>query len=130
MTAMRKEDVIRLFIDPSPGNFLPLFLKLSDPFFLRGLSHGFFMAFEAGGQVRDSRKGLGFEEAVTGITLRPLFRVLSMIEGDGLLGLGAKTEADEEEEQENPNSQSKEEKFHALNPLVNMNPPREPPRFL
>jgi hypothetical protein len=49
MTAMRKEDVVRLFIDPSPRNFLPLFLKLSDLFFLGGLGNGFFMAFKAGG---------------------------------------------------------------------------------
>jgi len=49
MTAMRKEDVVRLFIYPSPRNVLSLFLKLSDLFFLRGLGNGFFMAFKAGG---------------------------------------------------------------------------------
>jgi hypothetical protein len=49
MTAMRKEDVIRLFIYPSPRNFLSFFLELSDFVFFRGLGNGFFMAFNAGG---------------------------------------------------------------------------------
>jgi hypothetical protein len=46
---MRKEDVVWLFIDPSPRNFLSLFLKLSDLFFFWGFGNRFFMAFKAGG---------------------------------------------------------------------------------
>ena len=80
MTAMRKEDVVRLFIDPFPRNFLSLFLKLSDLFFLGGLGNGFIMAFKAGGQVRESGEGLGFEEAVTCVTLQSLFHMLFVIE--------------------------------------------------
>jgi hypothetical protein len=40
---------------------------------------------------------LGFEEAVACVTPQPLFQMLFMIERDGLLGLGAKTEAGDEE---------------------------------
>jgi hypothetical protein len=59
---------------------------------------------------------LSFEEAVTGIAIEPLSGMLLMIEGDRLPSLGAKTKADDEQEQKKPGRQSKEKKFHALNP--------------
>src|SRR4030042_2099064 len=123
MTAMRKEDVVRLFIDPFPRDFLSLFLKLSDLFFFGGLGNRFFMAFKAGGYGRDSGKGLGFEEPVTGIAVEALFGMLLMVEGARLSGFEAKTKTDDEEEQKKSGRQSKEEKFHAMNPLVNADPP-------
>jgi hypothetical protein len=100
---------------------------LSDLFFFGGLGNGFFMAFKAGGQGRDSGKGLGFEEPVTGIAVEALFGMLLMVEGDRLTSSGAKTKTDDEEEQKKPGRQSKEEKFHAVNPLVNTSPPEESP---
>jgi hypothetical protein len=56
------------------------------------------MTFQAGVDVGHSGEGLGFEEAMACVTPQSLFHMLFMIERDGLLGLGAKTEADEEEE--------------------------------
>ena len=45
--------------------------------------------------------------------------MLLVIEGDGLLTLRAKAEADEKEEQNNPDGQSNEEGFQFLNPSSN-----------
>ena len=68
MTTMRKEDMIGLFIYPLPGNFLTLLLSLSDLFLFWALGYGFLMAFYANVDVRDSGKGLGFEEEVACVT--------------------------------------------------------------
>ena len=54
------------------------------------------MTFQAGVKVRYSGEGLGFEKAVACVTPQSLFQMLFMIERDGLLGLGTKTEVDEE----------------------------------
>jgi len=56
------------------------------------------MAFQAGIDVGHPGEGLGFEKAVACITPQSLFDMLFMIERDGLLSLGTKTEADEKEE--------------------------------
>ncbi|OGP62340.1 MAG: hypothetical protein A2169_11640 [Deltaproteobacteria bacterium RBG_13_47_9] len=98
MTPMRKEDMIGLFIYPFPRDFFTLFLKLSDFFLFGVFCDGFLMAFEAGIDVGYPGEGLCFEEAVAGVTPQSLFQMLFMIERDGLLGPGAKTEADEKEE--------------------------------
>ncbi len=108
---MRKEDMVRLFIDPFPRDFFSLFLKLPDLFFLRGLSNGFFVTFKAGHEVGNSGKGLGFEEAVARVTFQPLFRMLLMVEGYRLLGPRDKAEADEKEKKYNPSGQSNEKGF-------------------
>jgi len=55
------------------------------------------MTFKASIEVRHPRKGLGFKEAVACVTAQTLIQMFFMIEGDGLVGLGAKTEVDEEE---------------------------------
>jgi hypothetical protein len=55
------------------------------------------MAFQAGVDVGHPGEGLGFEEAMACITSQSLFHMLFVIERDGLIGLGAKTEADKEE---------------------------------
>ncbi len=75
------------------------------------------MAFEAGSEVRDSGKGLGFEETVTCIAPQPLFRMLFMVERDGLLNLESKAEADDKEKRYYPNGESNEEGFQFLNPF-------------
>ncbi len=97
MTAMRKKDMVRLFIDTLPRDFFFLLLKFPDFFLFRALRDGVLMAFQAvcdGGHPGES---LGFEEGVTCITPQSLFTMFFMIERDRLIGLGAETEADEEE---------------------------------
>ena len=116
MASVRKEDMIRLFIDAFPWNWGILLLKLPDFFFFWAFRDGFLMAFKAGIQVRHPRKGLGFKEAVACVTAQTLFQMFFMIERDGLLGLGAKTEANKEEKQKNPNGQSNGEGFQFLDP--------------
>ena len=97
MTSVGKEDMIRLFINAPPENWGIFLLKLSDFFFFGGFCDRFLMTFKANIDVRHPRKGLGFKEAVTCVTPQPLFQMFFMIERDGLLGLGAKTEVVEEE---------------------------------
>ena len=97
MTSVGKEDMIRLFINAPPENWGIFLLKLSDFFFFGGFCDRFLMTFKASIDVRHPRKGLGFKEAVTCVTPQPLIQMFFMIERDGLVGLGAKTEVDEEE---------------------------------
>ena len=49
MAAMREEDVIRLSVEMSPGNLLPVFLKLPDFFLLSALRNWLFVTLEADG---------------------------------------------------------------------------------
>jgi len=79
MPTMGKEDVIGFSVNPFPGNLFSFFGKSPDLFFLRGLGHRLFMAFKAGGDVRNSRKVLGFEETVTCITPQTLFDMLFVV---------------------------------------------------
>jgi hypothetical protein len=88
MTAMRKEDMIRLFIYPLPRDFFILLLKFPDFFLFWALRDGVFMAFQAVSDAGYPGEDLGFEEAVACVTLQPLFTMFFMIERDGLLGLG------------------------------------------
>jgi hypothetical protein len=97
MAPMRKEDMIRLFIYPFPGDLFIALLKLSDLFFLGGFCDRFLVAFQAGVNVRYPGEGLGFEKAVTCVTPQSLSHMLFMIERDGLIGLRTKSEVDEEE---------------------------------
>ncbi len=69
MASMGEKNVIRLPVDVSPWDLLLLFFKLPDSFFFRVICDGFFVAFKADGDVRQSGKGLGLEIAVTGIAL-------------------------------------------------------------
>jgi hypothetical protein len=94
---MGKEDMIRLFVNPFPGDFFTLLLKLSDFFLFGSFCYRFLMTFQAGVEIGHPGEGLGFEEAVACITPQSLFHMLFMIERDGLFSLGAKTEGDEEE---------------------------------
>jgi hypothetical protein len=89
VTAMRKENMIRLFIYPLPRDFFTLLLKFPDFFLFRALRDGVLMAFEAVRDAGHPGEGLGFEEAVACVTLQPLFTVFFVIERDGLLGLEA-----------------------------------------
>jgi hypothetical protein len=97
MASVGKEDMVRLFIYPFPGDFFILLLKLLDFFFFWAFRDRFFMTFKASIDVRHPRKGLGFKEAVACVTAQALIQMFFMIEGDGLVGLGAKTEVDKEE---------------------------------
>jgi hypothetical protein len=115
MTTMRKEDMVRLFIQPPPRNFFFFLLKLSYFFFLLTFCDGFLMTFHADIEVGYPGKSLSFKEAVASVTVQSLFQMLFVTERDGLLSLGAKAEADEKEEQNNPNGQPNEERFHLLN---------------
>ena len=94
MPTVRKEDMIRLFVNPPPGDLLTLLLILSDFFLFRRLRHRFLMALQAGVDVRHPREGLGLEEAVACVTSQTLIDMLFMIERNRLFRLGAKTEAD------------------------------------
>jgi len=97
MTPMGEEDMIRLFVKAFPGNLLSFSPKLPDLFLFRTFCNGLFMTLHAGGYVRHSGKGLGFEIGVAGVTFQPLCQMFLMIEGDRLSSLGAKTQTDEEE---------------------------------
>jgi hypothetical protein len=57
---------------------------------------------------------LGFKKAVTCVALQSLFRMLFMIERNGLIGFEAKTEGEDEKKQYDPDRQSNEEGFHEM----------------
>jgi hypothetical protein len=97
MSSVGKEDMVWLFIYPFPGDFFMVLLKWSDFFFFWAFRDRFLMTFKASIDVRHPRKGLGFKEAVACVTAQTLIQMFLMIEGDGLVGLGAKTEIYEEE---------------------------------
>jgi len=86
VTPMGKKDMIRLSVDSLPGDFIPLFFKLPDLLFLRTLGNRFFMALQTDRNVRHSREDLGLIKPVTGVTLKPLFPMFLMIEGNWLIG--------------------------------------------
>jgi hypothetical protein len=69
MTAMRKEDMIRLFIYPLPRDFFTLLLKFPYFFFFRALRDGVFMAFQAVGKGGHPREDLALGEWVASVTL-------------------------------------------------------------
>jgi hypothetical protein len=97
MTTMGEENMIRLFVKAFPGNLLSSSPKLPDLFLLRTFCDRLFMTLQAGGDVRHSGEGLGFEIGVAGVTFQPLCQMFLMIERDRLSSLGTKTQADEEE---------------------------------
>jgi len=98
MPAVRKEDMIRLFVYSFPGDFPAFLLKDPDLFLFRRLRHRLLMAFQARVDVRHPGEGLGFEEAVACVTPQSLFDMLFMIERDRLVTLGAKAEVDKKKE--------------------------------
>jgi hypothetical protein len=65
MAPVRKEDVIGLPVNMSPWDLLFLFLILSDLFFFWIIRDGFFVALQAGCNVRHPGKGLSFEVEMT-----------------------------------------------------------------
>jgi hypothetical protein len=66
---MREEDMVGLSINPLPGDPLSFLSVLPDLFLLWIFCDRFFVAVHADTYAGHSRKGLGFEEAVTGVTL-------------------------------------------------------------
>jgi len=85
MTTVREEDMVRLLIEPFPGDLLPLFLKLPDLLLFRAVCDGILMALHADGDPGHTGEGLSLEEAVTGIAGHPLLLMFFMIEGNRLI---------------------------------------------
>ncbi len=69
MTPMGEKNVIRLPVDMSPWDLFFLFFILPDFLFFWAICDGFFMAFHADSNARQSGKGLSLEIAVTGVAL-------------------------------------------------------------
>jgi hypothetical protein len=86
MAAVGEEDVISLLVEPSPGNLFPLFLKLSDPFFVRMFGQGFSVAFHAGCHFWHARKGLFLKMGMAGGAFDALFVMFFVVESDRLFG--------------------------------------------
>ena len=118
MAAMRKEDVIRLFIDSLPGNFLFYLMKLPDLLFFFTFCNRIFVALEADRYRWHSRKILGLEVAMAGVALHSLCEMFLMIKEDRLIRLRSQAQTDQKEEQNNPDSQSNKEGFHFQIPSI------------
>ena len=114
MAAVRIEDMIRLSIDPPPGDLFSSFRKLPDLFLFGTFRHRFFVTFQADRDVRHSREALGLIIFVAGVTFEPLIDMLFVIEGDRLSRFRAGGIGDAEQEQGRPNCQSEEEESHLL----------------
>ena len=111
---MRKEDVIGLFVEPFPRDFLFLLLKLSDPLLFLVLRELLIVTLQTGRQRWHAGKGLFFEIGMTGDAICSLFLMFLVIKGNRLPRLQAKTKADEEEEKRKTNYESEDEEFHIL----------------
>ena len=85
---MRKENMIRLFVEPSPRNFLTFLVNLSDFLFFWVFSDGFFVAFDTDCYFGHARKGLVFKMGMAGDTFNSLFLMFLMVKGDWLFRLG------------------------------------------
>ena len=112
--SMRKKDMIGLFVEPFPRDFLFFLLKLPDSLLFLVLREFLLVTLQTGCQLWHAGKGLFFEIGVAGETIDALFLVFLVIEGDGLPRLQAKAEADEEEEKRKADYESKEKEFHLL----------------
>jgi len=112
MASMGKEDMIGLFVNPSPWNVFS-FLKGFPYFFLfRILCDGIFVAFDTDGDLRHPGEGLGFEIAVASDTLCSLLKVFFVIKGDRLISLGDHTKTNHQEKENASDHQSDEEESH------------------
>ena len=92
---MRKEDMVRLFIETFPEDRLSLLLKQPDLFFFRAFCNGIFMTLQTGGYIRHSGEGLVIDIWVAGGTFQPLFEMPLVVERDWLGDFGVKTKTDE-----------------------------------
>jgi hypothetical protein len=122
MATMGEEDVIRLLVEPFPGDLLPFFLKLSDLFFVRMFGQGFFVAFHTGCHFWHARKGLFLKMGMAGGALDALFLMFLVVERDGLVRPETRPEVDEKEEGRNPDCQSNQEGFHLSIPSLKFSP--------
>ena len=115
MATVGIKHVIRLSVDPFPGNLFFLLGKLPDFFLFRALRDCVLVALQADGDVRHSGEGLGLEVLVTGITSQSLVDMLLVIKSDRLVGFRTYgIGSNEEEDEDNPYYYSEEEEFHLL----------------
>ena len=106
------EDVVRLFVNLPPGDFLFLTFELPDFFLFRTLGDRFPVALQTGGNVGQAGKRLCFIKWMTGVALKPLFKVFFVVEGNRLPGFEPLAEGDAEEKQDNADQDSDEELSH------------------
>jgi len=114
MASVGIEDVIRLFIDLLPCDFLFFSFELPDFFLFGVLGHGVFVALQTGGDFGQPGEGLCFIKWMARVALQPLLQVFLVIKGNRLPGFEALAEGDEKEEQNNSDRNSDEEEFHLV----------------
>ncbi len=124
MSPVREVHMIRLPVNPFPGNLFPFRSKLSDLFLFWTLGNRFFVAFHTGSYRWHSSKGLGFEIGMAGVTLQALLHVFLMVEGDRLFSPGANTQTDQKKEYQDSGRQSNKEEFHTYDPFGQYSAPR------
>jgi hypothetical protein len=98
MAAVRIEDMIRLSIDPPPGDLFSCFCELPDLLLLRTFRHRFFVTFQANGGGGQTREALSLVVFVAGVTFEPLIDMLLVIERDRLSRFRASGIGDAEQE--------------------------------
>jgi len=114
MTPVGIEDVVRLFVNLPPGEFLFFFLELPDFFLFGVLGDRFPVALQTDGDFWQPGEGLRFIKRVAGVALQPLFKVFLVVEGNRLPGFEPLAEGDAEEKQDNADQDSDEEISHFL----------------
>jgi hypothetical protein len=112
MTAMREKDMVRLLVEPLPGNLLFLFVKGPDLFFFRAVSDGILVALHAEVDPGHSGKGLLPGVGVACGALHPLIKVLLVVERDGLSCPGVYAKADDDKKEKETDYQSEKEEPH------------------
>jgi len=112
MTPVGIEDVVRLFVNLPPGDFLFLTFELPDLFLFRTLGDRFPVALQTGGNVGQAGEGLCFVKWMADVALHPLLQVFLVVEGNRLPGFEPLAEGDAEEKQDNADQDSDEEISH------------------
>jgi hypothetical protein len=114
MPPMGEEDMVGLTVQPFPGDLFAPLLKFSDLLLLWIFGYRIFMTLQAGRQGRHSGEGLSLEETMARSAFHPLFRMLFMIEENGLPRFRSKAEADQDSEYQSSNGQTDQIEFHLL----------------
>jgi hypothetical protein len=97
MPTVRKEDMIRLLVDPFPMDLLAFLMKLSDFLFFRVLGERILVALHTDSHGGYARKRLVFKMGMAGDAFDPLFLVFLVIEGERLFGFGAEAKEDKKQ---------------------------------
>jgi len=114
MTPVGIEDVVRLFVNLLPGEFLFFFLELPDFFLFGVLGDRVPVALQTGGNVGQAGEGLCFIKWMADVALQPLLQMFLVVEGNWLPGFEPLAEGDAEEKQDNADQDSDEEISHFL----------------